>query len=144
VRPQPPCPSGYPRLGAAWRILVGAAPLALGSGVVHADASTPPCPHTRKPTDGKQKGGGKPEPQPAPLPILAGKMAAPNPPPTPPTPPTAGVPPPPATPSPPKKREVVPRLDGDIPAPEQVRLIHPHGPDEPCLSVGDEWLWRIT
>ncbi len=105
----------YPRIAAAVRLLIGAAPLAFAS-VAAADASVPAPPPPR--TDGK--------PAPAPPPIRPG-----------------GVKPAPHPAPPPRVRE--PKILGELGshvAPAATRLadlvLHPHAPHEPCFAHDGE------
>jgi hypothetical protein len=101
---------GYPKLARGWRILV-AAPLAFSS-LAHGDATVPD--HGDK-GPGKGKKEQKPEPPPVTIPdypILGGAVAAPE---------------PPMPPEPPKKKEKPKKPTGMI--------LHPHGPDEPCMPI---------
>ncbi|MSP59866.1 MAG: hypothetical protein EXR72_05915 [Myxococcales bacterium] len=124
--------AGYPSLGAAWRLLVGVAPLALGGANAVADTSIPrpgPCalpgsggPVVVTASEGEGKVPGKPKPRPLPPrpPQLRGKIMMVRPvlePPTERTGATEAAPP--AT----SHREHGKFL-----------LLHPHGPDEPCLA----------
>ncbi len=103
--------AGYPKLRAAWRLLVGA-PLLLAPALGLADASVP-----------KPKQPVKPAPQPPPRvrPHLGGDDPAPEPP------------------RPPDAKEHPPVPGGlarpRLPQPGEpaVLWLHPHGPEEPCI-----------
>lgn len=131
LKPAAPPKPVFPRLRAAWRVL--ALPVALGPASVLADVTPPPT--ATKPA----KTGGK---VPCP-PRLPGQEVAPY------------APVPPVTPRRAKpRREEPPMVDGlmgsrprgpDAPVfaqltdgddPADALVIHPHGPDEPCLRRG--------
>jgi hypothetical protein len=139
LAPAPAARARFPRLPAAWRILAGAAPLAL-AGAALADATVPPPPghETEKktvtpcPLRGGQAGSSEQYPMPG------GVIAAPQPP----------VPPlPKADPkkdkakakAKPAKEAAKPsewRLEGfEWHVDAQPLILHPHGPDEPCRKT---------
>jgi hypothetical protein len=143
ITPAPKRLAGYPRLKAAWRLLLGAAPLAFPS-LAHADATVPgPGPQQ----SGKNQPVPKPQKQPKPtrvVPRLMGDYSPPEPPSPPPAPPPPKVE---------KPREESPRVKGGPAKPRRPTVgtemspftfylsadgdhdlvLHPHGPDEPCI-----------
>ena len=104
--------AGYPRLATAWKLLVGAAPLALSS-VASADATVPRDAKAPKEARApKQQSPKPPSPKPTerhrPPMLMGGPMRV--------------LPPP------------LPREDPLREVEPHVLLLHPHAPDEPCLD----------
>jgi hypothetical protein len=134
LKPAPPTRSRFPKLGAAWRILLGAAPVALSAQLAHADATTPPPSEGAPACPGGQKKPPEGEKRPEDPPVLGGKPMPPK------------TPDPPDPPNPPKK-PIKDRhhLGGAKRAPERATIgdarramIHPHDFNEPCFFDGDE------
>ncbi len=110
-RPAPPRRAGYPRLAAAWRLLV-AAPLA--AGAAHADASLPSVTaHGHGASTGGTPAPTPTPPQRPPMHRLGGKPMAP--------------------------RLTAAGIAFRVARGAGAMVIHPHGPDEPCpFGEGDD------
>ncbi len=149
--------SRYPRLAAAWRLLVGAAPIALGGGVAHADLATPDAAAAKAPVpprSGSTSTQKSATDQRADEPLMRGPLrpfvplkapkvdfkkvdtgevkehpAPPAPKKKPEYPPFQGVMGRRAT--PPDVHFIIAR-DGDAAADPDAIELHPHAPDEPC------------